>query len=109
MTSLKELQGMGAFAADGLIKKEIKFENDAGEEVTAIIHVKQLSVGDMENFNRNLTDKQMISAYRISEFVSLGEDGKERIAYKVAYQFKPSLAIAMVNALNEVNGSRPKN
>lgn len=109
MTTLKELQQLGGFISDALVKKDIEFTTDEGEKVTATVHVKRLSIGEHERINNAVGDKQMVSATRISEAVTLGPKGSERITYQQAYQLSPELAVAMLTAINEVNGGARKN
>lgn len=106
MSSMKELRALGGFVSDKPVKKEIKFTIDDGDELSAFIHVRKLSVGDVEALF--ITDKEERSrtAKLISEAVTLGDDGKEKISFQDAYRLHTSLAAAMVNAFNEVNSSK---
>ena len=105
MTSIKDLKALGAFVTDAKVQREIKFEID-GQEYDATIHVRRLSAGDYETLF--LVDKEDRSrtAKVISEAITLGDDGKERIKFEDAYKLHPSLAAAMVNAFNEVNTAK---
>ena len=112
MSSLKELQALGAFVSDKPVKKEITFKLDGDEEHTAVIHVKKLSVGDYESLFLTEKEERSRTATLIAQAVSLGPDGKERISFEQAYKLHAGLAGAMVNAFNEVNlakkSSRPE-
>lgn len=112
--SLKDLQALGAFVSDKPVKKTITFNlpdpNDEGATVehTYDIHVKKLAIGDYETLF--LTDKEDRSrtATLISNAITLGKDGKERIDFKDAYRLHPNLAGAMVAAFNEVNSAKKR-
>ncbi len=103
MTTLKERQKLGGGVPSAPIKKDISFKLDGDEDITATIHVKKLSSGDYENLFLGDKEKRSQTAKMISEAITLGEDGKERITFEQAYQLHPNLAGAMVNAFNEVN------
>lgn len=108
--SLKELEALGAFIKDEPIRREIKFKLDDGTEHSAVIHVKKLSVGTYEKlFLGILEDKNGRSARVISEGITLGETGKEKIPIEKAYTLHRGIATAMLDAFTEVNGGKPKN
>lgn len=111
MSSLKDLQALGAFVSDKPVKKEITFKLDGDDEYTATIHVKKLSVGDYETLFLTEKEDRSRTATMISQAVTLGPDGKERISFEQAFKLHAGLAGAMVNAFNEVNlakkSSRP--
>lgn len=108
--SLKELEAMGAFVKDEPIRREIKFKLDDDIEHSAIIHVKKLSVGAYEKlFVGIVDDKNGRSARVISETITLGEIGKERIPVEKAFTLNKGIATAMLDAFTEVNGGKPKN
>ena len=110
MTSLKELQSAGGFRSGKPVAKEIKFKLDDDVEHTATVHVKRLSIGETERaFIETASSDLSRAAKIISEVVSLGADGSERIPIKDADRLHPSLAAAMIAAITEVNGKKPKN
>lgn len=106
MTTLEYLKSVGAFVSDRLIAKDVEFEID-GEQLNAKIWVKKLSIGEHERiFRASVKDEEQRShmAFMISEIVSLGEEGTEKIPFTDAYRLDRSLAMAMVKAIGEVNG-----
>lgn len=103
MSSLKELQALGGFVPDKPVKKEIKFSLDSDDELTAVIHVKKLSVGEYEAMFMSGEEGRSKSARVISDTISLGPDGKERLTFEQAYKLHPRLAAAMFDAFKEVN------
>lgn len=111
MNSLKELNEIGAFVPDGLVKREIKFRLDKGsDEYTAVIHVRRLSIGSYDDINVGLEpDQTSRLAKLISTAVRLGENGEEVISYGKAYQLNRRLANAMLAAVTDVNGGAIKN
>lgn len=110
MTTLKELQALGGFVPSKPIRKEIKFTLNE-EELSAVIHVKKISIGEFEALFLGDKEERSRTAKAISVAILLGEDGKEAISFEMAYQLEPSLAGAMFAAFNEVNmqkkASRP--
>ena len=106
MSSLKDLQNMGGFVSTVPVKKEIKFKIDGDDEFTAIIHVRKLSAGDYETLFVSDSEGRSRTASVISQCVTLGESGKEKVSFEDAYRLHPNLATAMVNAFNEVNAAK---
>ena len=106
MSSLKELKALGAFVPDKPIKKQIRFKLDGDDEFVASIHVKKVGIGDYESLFLSDREERSRTAKAISELVTLGEDGKEKISFEDAYKLHPSLAGAMLSAINEVNASK---
>ncbi len=106
MTTLKELRAKGALVSDVPVRKEIMFKLDGDEEISAVIHVKRLSVGDHETLFLSADDGKSRTAKLIETAITLGNDGKERIPFKEAYSLHPSIASAMLGAFNEVNGAK---
>lgn len=109
MLTLENLKNSGGFIASAPIKREIKFKLDDEQEVSGFIHVKRLSIGDYEKLFVLTPDDQSKTAHLISETVSLGENGEEKISFTDAYQLHPALAAAMLAEFNEVNKGQKKN
>jgi hypothetical protein len=106
MTSMKDLKAKGGIVSSVPIKKEIKFKLDGDDEFTASIFVKKLAIGDYESLFLVDNEDRSRTAKIISEAVTLGDDGKEKISFKDAYQLHPALAGAMIVAFNEVNAAK---
>lgn len=104
LQSLKELEG--AFMPDGLVPKQIKFRlASGGDEYTAEIFVRRLSIGTYDEINVGMEAGQTSKlAKLISSAIRLGEGGKEEISYTDAYQLNRRLANAMLLAITQVNG-----
>lgn len=105
MTTLKQLKAAGGFVSDVPVKKQIKF-NIEGQDIDADIHVRRLSAGDYESIYVADTEGRSRTASIISQCITLGDDGKEKIKFEEAYKLHPNLAGAMVNAFNEVNAAK---
>lgn len=105
MSSLKDLKGMGGLVPDAPVKREIKFKLD-GVDYTASIFVKVLGIGSYEEKLIGGDDKKSRTAQLISETITLGDDGKEKLSFEEAYKLRPALAGAMVKAFNEVNAEK---
>lgn len=106
MSSLKELRAIGGFISAVPVKKEIKFNTDGDDEYTATIHVRRLSAGDYETIFVAESEGRSRTASIISQCVTLGPAGKEKVSFEDAYRMHPNLAGAMVNAFNEVNSPK---
>lgn len=109
MLTLENLKNSGGFIASAPVKKEITFKLDGDDEHTGFIYVKRLSIGDYEKLFMIAPDEQSKTAHLISETITLGDDGSEKISFTDAYQLHPSLAAAMLAAFNEVNKAERKN
>lgn len=106
---LSELTVMGAFIPDGLVKKEIKFKLDDGEERKHDIFIRRLSIGVHEQIWAGGDESQSRTARLLSAAVRLGEDGKEQMTYDQAFRLDSRIALAMTTAIQEVNGAERKN
>lgn len=106
MSSLSDLKNLGGIVSDRPIRKSITFNLGGDDDLTADIHVKRLSVGDYESLFLSGNDEKSRTARVIAETITLGPDGKERISFQDAYRLHPNLASAMIEAFNEVNGSK---
>lgn len=107
--TLSELNSSGGFISATPIKRSITFKLDDGIERTGDIHVKRLSIGDHEKLFMSVTDKQSRTALLISEVITLGEDGKEKISFEKAYKLHPALAAEMIKEYQAVNNGGEKN
>lgn len=107
--TLNELTKSGGFISATPIKRTITFKLDDGVEHTGDIHVKRLSIGDHEKLFTSVTDKQSRTALLISEVISLGDEGKERISFENAYKLHPALAAKMIEEYQAVNNGGEKN
>ncbi|MEO8466240.1 MAG: phage tail assembly chaperone family protein, TAC [Gammaproteobacteria bacterium] len=110
MSNLESLRAIGGLVAAQPVAKEIAFKLDGDEEYKATIHVKKLSVGEQERIFTTLGDgDESRTARMIAEIVTLGESGEEKIAFADAYAFHPGLATAIMKAIGDLNGIKPKN
>jgi hypothetical protein len=97
--NLKELRAKGAFVPAHPVKKSVTWN-----EATFDVFIKRLSFGDYERLFLSESDDRSRMARVLSETVKLGEEGKEDLSYKDAYQLEPSLARSLIDAVNGVNG-----
>jgi hypothetical protein len=102
--NLKELRAKGAFVSAHPVKRSITWKSQDGVELTFDVHVKRLAFGDYESLFLSEQDDRSRMARALCETVKLGDDGKEELSYKDAYQLEPSLARVLLDAVNEVNG-----
>lgn len=107
--TLNELTTSGGFISSTPVKRTISFTLDDGVERTGEIYVKRLSIGDHEKLFLSGADKESRTALLISEVITLGADGKEKITFKQAYKLHPSLAGEMIKQYQEVNNGGEKN
>jgi hypothetical protein len=104
--NLKELRAKGAFVSSVPVRKSVKWKS-GDEELSFDVHIRRIAFGDWERmFMVDDKDKRSRSATMLSECIRLGENGDEPLPYKDAYQLEPSLAAALIEAVNEVNGPK---
>lgn len=108
---LKQLQEEGGFVSPTPVVKEVTWKDRTADDgsalpdVTFTIHVKKLSFGTIDQLfvsDDKDAERSRMSAY-IAAAVGLGDDGKQRLSYEKAYQLKPGLARALMEAIGEVN------
>lgn len=107
--TLNDLKTSGGFISSAPVKRTITFTLDDGVPRTGEIYVKRLSIGDHEKMFLSANDKQSRTALLISEVITLGEDGKEKISFEKAYQLHPALAAEMIKEYQAVNNGGEKN
>jgi hypothetical protein len=103
--NLKELRAKGAFVSAHPVKKTITWKHGDNEDMTFDVHIKRLAFGDYERLFLADSDDRSRMARALCETVKLGDEGKEELSYKDAYQLEPSLARVLLDAVNEVNGT----
>ena len=101
MTTLKDLQALAAPSRKP-VKKDITYKMD-GNDCTATIHVRRLSIKAYENLYLSVGADKNRMARTISEAILVGEKGDQPIPLELAEQLPPAMAAAMVEAFNEVN------
>ena len=101
MTTLKDLQNQAA-ATRQPVEKEITYK-DGGDDVTATVLVKRISVKEYEALYLNGNEENRL-ARTIHRILVKDDKGKPvAIPLDLAEQLTPALAGAMVTAFNEVN------
>ena len=103
--NLKELRAKGAFVSAHPVKKSVTWKTSEGEDVAFDVYVKKLSFGDYERLFLSESDDRSRMARVLAETVKLGDEGKEDLSYEDAYQLEPSLARALIDAVNGVNAA----
>lgn len=73
------------------------------EEIKFDVFVKRQSWGDMEKLWAG-DSEQSRTAKLISSSILLGEDKSESFTYEQAYNLDPTLATALLKAINQTNG-----
>lgn len=108
---LQQLREQGGFVSPTPVVKEVTWKERTADDgstlpdVAFTIHVKKLSFGAIDQIlisEGKDAERSRMSAY-IAAAVGLGEDGKQRLSYTDAYQLKPGLARALMEAIGEVN------
>jgi hypothetical protein len=103
---LRELKAKGGFVSAEPVPVEVTWKHGKDTD-TFTVHVVKQSFGAMEGMFEAATDRSRAATF-IAACIRLG-DGKERMSYDDAYALDPSLATVMVEAINKVNGGKPKN
>ena len=112
MSNLSDLKQLGAFIqVDELVRREIKFRlTDEEDELTAVIHVRRLSIGIHEAIWADGPAASISKTARLlAEAIRLGESGEEKMSYEQAFSLHPRIALAMSTAISDVNGGERKN
>lgn len=106
---LKKLRESGGFVPSTPVAREISWTHVGpnGDEVTDTftVHVKKLSFGLIERLyavDDKDPERSRMAGF-ISESVTLGDKGKERISYEDAFQLDPGLAQVLMDAIGAVN------
>jgi hypothetical protein len=108
VNSLQELIDLNAFIPDSLVQRQITFKlEEGGEEKTFDIYVRRLNIAAHERiWGGGLTDEVSKTARLLSEAIRLGPNGEEKLPYEKAVELHPNIALAMSQAINEVNGTK---
>jgi hypothetical protein len=102
MTTLKDLQKL-TDATRAPIEKEITYK-DGGEDVTASVLVKRISVKDYEALYLNGNeDNRLARTIHAGVMVKDDRGRPVPIPLELAELLPPAMAGAMINAFNEVN------
>jgi hypothetical protein len=108
---LAELKAAGGFVPSAPIKKSVTWKRKGHDDVVFDVRVKRQSFGMIERTFMTGDDDRSNSAAYIADSILLGDKGSEAMTYEDAYQLEPSLAKALIDAINAVNGTGadPKN
>ncbi len=98
---LKDLMKKMPDTGDNLIEKEVEWQ---GEKFTCFVKAK-LSYGNRERIQRAIVNQDAsINARMVSEAVTLGDNGEEKLRYEVVDGMDFDLVIALRKAYDEVHG-----
>jgi hypothetical protein len=104
---LQELRELGGFVPVEPVERTVTWTRTInGEEKSDsfTVLVKRQSFGTIERLLLTENDDRSRSARFLAESILLG-DGKDRLSYEDAYRLEPSLAAALIDAVNAVNGT----
>lgn len=128
---LKQLKARGGFVSTEPVKKSVEWahidENGTDIEEKFEVYVVRQSFGSVEKLLTNLTDRSKTASFISAcvRFLVSTDEAKayeakrrddpslpvrmeflESMSYEDAYQLEPSLAGALVKAINDVNGEQ---
>jgi len=111
MSTIEELQAMGAFVPDELVQRTLRFKLGAeGDEQEATVFVRRLSIGAQESVFKKSDDPDVgYSVKMICAAIRLGEKGEQLIPLAMSKQLHPAIATAMLDAISEVSDAKIKN
>jgi hypothetical protein len=104
---LQELRDLGGFVPVEPVERVVTWTRPVDGELksdTFSVLIKRQSFGVIEKLLMAENDDRSRSARFLAESILLG-DGKERMSYEDAYRLEPSLASALIEAVNAVNGT----
>ena len=101
-----ELKAAGGFASVAPpVKVDVTWKRDE-EDLVFSVFVRKLPFGEVERMYQDQDDRSR-GATVISKSVILGSD--ERMTYDQAFDLDPTLAVALLGAVNAVNKGEAKN
>ena len=108
--NLKQLKAKGGVVDATLVKKEVTWkhvDSKTKKEVTDkfTVHVRRQSFGVIERLFAPGEAEQSRNAKYISACVLLGAEADETMSYEDAFSLEASLGFAILNAVNEANGT----
>lgn len=106
--NLQALRDSGAFVDPAPVRKEVEWTHKGadGKPFTDqfVVHIRRHAFGLMDRLRAE--KGRSTSAAIVSECVLLGEAADETMSYDEAFNLDPSLALALVTAVNEVNSAK---
>jgi hypothetical protein len=108
---LSDLKKAGGFVSSEPVKTSVKWntgkKDAAGEDIVhqfEVFIIRQ-SIGSVEKIYSDKDEDRSKMAMTLSKSVKFGEKGEESLTYEAAYQLDQSLALALIEAIKEVNGA----
>lgn len=102
---LKALQEQGGFVDEAPVKESVTWRRGDGDEVKFDVHVVRQPFGVVDEVLK-ASDGRSQSARMISNCIRLGANAKERLTYDQAFELDPTLAFALIGAINRVNAKK---
>lgn len=108
---LADLKKAGAFVSNEPVKTQVtwktgKKDADGNDiEHTFDVFVIKHSFGTVEKIYSDKDEDRSKWATLLSKSIKLGDKGEETLTYEAAFQLDQNLAFALLNAVNEANGT----
>lgn len=100
LKSLSQFEEIGGLVSDQPVEKEITW-NNGKEDIVLTVRIRPLAYGDFDKIIAGHDDERSQNAALIAASVLVEKD--QSLPYVKAYQLKPSLAAAIIEAVTEVN------
>jgi len=100
LKSLSQFEEIGGLVSDKPVEKDITWNNGT-EDIVLTVRVRPLAYGDFDKIIASHDDERSQNAALIAASVLVEKD--KPMPYVKAYQLKPSLAAAIIEAVTEVN------
>jgi len=100
-----ELQEIGGFVSEVPVEREVAWTRADGEQFTFNVLIRQLPYAEFEEFaDAEVSNMEKMFRFLAKAVMLDGDDGLVALGYDDAKRLNQGLAVALVEAAQEVNG-----